>query len=101
MQQAERELHQLHHYINKMSVRRFKRILTEQRDWELVSFHRFVGSSKGLPFVLLRNLPVLEELGGHLFFVLRKSTGSRIERRSFRSRATRLPLPRIVTHGSG
>jgi len=92
----EKALFQLRHYINRMSVRRFRRLLRAQPGWQLVRFHRYAVSRFGLPFVLLRNMPAIEELGGHLFAVLRKTTGSRISRRSFFAARTRLDAPRLL-----
>ena len=77
----------------------FRRLLRESRDLELVAYHRFVGSPRGLPFVLLRNMPGVEELGGHLFFALRKRAGARIRRSDFWRPGTRPGLPRIVRAG--
>ena len=94
--QAERELAQLHQFINRMSLRRFKRILMSHPDWELIRFHRYGGSKRYLPFVRFRVIPLLDELGGSALFLLRKSQGARIRRWDFLSPVTRLSGPLIV-----
>ncbi len=95
-EQAERELHQLHGFINRMSLRRFKRMLMAHENWKLLRFHRFAGSRWALPFVLFRNMPLLAELGGAALVLLEKSPGQRITRSDFYAPRTKLAAPRII-----
>ena len=95
-QQAEREIAQLEHFINKISLRRFKRLLKLQIGWELVGFHRYVYQRRRAAFVITRNMWPIDEIYGSLVFLLRKAAGKRIRASDFRSLQTRMSIGRVL-----
>lgn len=92
MEQAEREIHQFGHFINRMTLKRFKEILTRSSDWKLVVFHRYCTTRWE---VLFLELPYLEELCGWLICVLEKVPGAAISYDEF-LRARVRALPRLI-----
>ena len=87
-EQVEEEIDLFTHYVNKITLRRFKRYLLASSGWKLVCLHTFC--TNGL-FRLLIGIPLIGELFVSVFCVLEKAPGERIEPAAFRSSDKRLP----------
>jgi ubiquinone/menaquinone biosynthesis C-methylase UbiE len=92
-EQAEREIYQFEHFINRMTLRGFKKILTRSPDWKLVAFHRYCTNRR---IGLLLEFPYVAELFGAVICVMEKSPGVAINHYDF-SRARARELPRVLT----
>ncbi|GAJ00309.1 unnamed protein product, partial [marine sediment metagenome] len=92
MEQAEREIYQFKHFINRMTLKRFKKIVPQSLGWRLVAFHRYCTTRREILFL---ELPYLDELCGAVICVLEKSPGSAVSHDDFR-RARVCGLPRLM-----
>ncbi len=65
--QAEREICQFQHYINKITLLKWRKLISGQRGWKIV-----LANTQRTAKLPLFKLPILEELHNSIFFVLKK-----------------------------
>jgi len=71
--QAEREIFQFQHFINKITLARWRRLIKKQRGWRILIDNAHCKSAKSPIFRLpVFKLPVLEELHNDVLYVLQK-----------------------------
>jgi ubiquinone/menaquinone biosynthesis C-methylase UbiE len=86
-EQVEREIHQFEHFINKITLRNFKKYLLNSPNWKLACFHTFCTNNLFRPFV---DMPLLTEMFVSVFCVLEKTPGQSIRPADFRVSDRRL-----------
>ncbi len=79
-EQVEREIYQFEHFINKITLRRFKRYLISSPNWNLVCLHTYGRRRIFYPFI---HIPFINEMFVSIFCVLEKSPGQRIKPKDF------------------
>ncbi len=87
LEQVEREIYMFKHFINKITLRRFKQYLLASEGWRLVCFHTFCTNDLFRPFL---GIPILAELCVSVLCVLEKQPGGSIRRADFRASDNRL-----------
>lgn len=65
---AEREIYQFQHYINKITLAKFHRIIMQDQGWKILTLDLHC---RGAKFPIFK-LPILEELFNNIFCVLQK-----------------------------
>lgn len=98
--QAEREIYYFENFINKITLRRWKRLLTASPDWELLCFHKYTGGGKSRFARPFMNLPIFDELFGGIFCALKKAIGRRIQMKDFSERRLAI-LPNLAGSSPG
>lgn len=78
--QVEREIHQFRHFINKITLRKFKQYLLVSENWRLICFHTFCTNGLFRPFI---GIPILAEMFVSVYCVLEKAPGQRIGKADF------------------
>lgn len=89
-EQVEKEIYHFHHFINKITLRRFKNYLYNSPNWRLVCSHRYCYRKLFCPLIFL---PFIDEMFTSVFCVLEKAPGQEIGPLDFQWTRTSVVAP--------